>query len=300
MTELAFAKPEYTLSENYNRHLLRHIWRALRDERFNFPKGRIPFAAHIYDTIISTQKKAIYRLENGTLYSIPDGGIDGKTIENFINKCSTIFDLDRASGHKALNTANFTLRYLHLFLWCKQPKRVGKWHSEKRRVIDDLIIKNLDDSFRVFESRKTFPMGIQVLDTSESEHSLLAMSVENHYNNVSASDFKADVIIIESGASISIQTKNFANFSHPEIPKDQCTTVMELRSKLKPKKVYADIQIQELEPVTEFHRDNSSGDLFMAATQTRFSKEDHKSLCLPVHLTQNEAKFLKQICNLMV
>ena len=33
MTELAFAKTEYTLSENYNRHLLRHIWRALRDEQ---------------------------------------------------------------------------------------------------------------------------------------------------------------------------------------------------------------------------------------------------------------------------
>ena len=193
MTELAFAKTEYTLSENYNRHLLRHIWRALRDERFNFPKGRIPFAAHIYDTIIGTQKKAIYRLEDGTLYSIPDGGIDGKTIENFINKCSTIFELDRVSGHKALNTANFTLRYLHLFLWCKQPERVGKWHSEKRRVIDDLIIKNLDDSFRVFESRKTFPMGIQVLDTSKSEHSLLAMSVESNYNDEDAPSFEADV-----------------------------------------------------------------------------------------------------------
>ena len=78
-------------------------------------------------------------------------------------------------------------------MWCKQPERVGKWHSEKRRVIDDLIIKNLDDSFRVFESRKTFPMGIQVLDTSKSEHSLLAMSVESNYNDEDAPSFEADV-----------------------------------------------------------------------------------------------------------
>lgn len=352
--QVALSKPVYSLERYYDRRLIRNIWRALRDERFNFLGGRVRFSGFVLETIVSGIENANIVIEGGSDYALPDGGISGKTIENFLDRYSAIFALDRTSGNQTLNTANVTLQYLHLFLWCRFPERVAKWEREAADSYSDLIVQNLDDSFYVFDTRKTFPFGAELLETSDAEHSQLAFLVEEHYQQTSVdwfstgndrktpvlgvvlfSEVKNDVVskcrwigaelfhhivellsegfdlevdgkhrfrsdlMVETGMAVAFQTKDFVSSSVPEIPLDQSATVMTLKNKLSQKRNYFDIRIKELDPETEFPRENSEGEIFMASSQTICTRNGEAVACLPVHLSPERYKLLLSICNII-
>lgn len=181
MAELQAIAPKLTLRRQYTRRLLRNIWRAMRVERLNFIQGRIPFESFVYDEVLDASASGQLVLPDGSAYDAPDAPIDGKTLENFIKKSSSIFDIDRTSSYQNIKTANKTLQYMHAFLAWRHPDRVARWKDRPTKLFDDLIVKNLDDSFRVFETRKTFPHGIKILDTSKAEPSVLSLTVADFF-----------------------------------------------------------------------------------------------------------------------
>lgn len=86
---------------------------------------------------------------------------------------------------KAINTANSTIRYLHLYLWCRKPEKVVKWLDSKEGKSDDLIIKNLDDSFLLFKTSATFRKGIKIYeigDLGDSETTKFLFELSSHKN----------------------------------------------------------------------------------------------------------------------
>lgn len=161
----------------------------MRSERLNFLQGRTPFEGYVYDGVLAAADSGLVRIDDETAFEAPADPVDGKTLENFINKSSTIFEVDRTSGYQNIKTANTTLRYMHAFLWSRHPERVERWEKESGKLFDDLIVENLDDSFRVFESQKTFPHGVKLVATEKADVSVLSLLVQEAYQNRDRSDF---------------------------------------------------------------------------------------------------------------
>lgn len=164
----SFDQPVFTLRRYYTRHLARNIWRALRSEKMNFMQGRNVFADYIFHTIQLKTKNVKIEYEDGELFHPPKKSISDKTISNFMDLSSNIFEIETSSVSASLKTAQITFQYLHLFLWCVDESRVSQWKDRPATRIDQKIVNNIDDNFELFKATNVFPKAIKLYAFNEN------------------------------------------------------------------------------------------------------------------------------------
>ena len=150
------------LPRHYNRRMARYIWIALRDQKLNSMRGQQRFSDEIYTTLVSAPTEKLPKYADGTRYQIPDSGLSYKTIDNFLNKASSIFNISDEGGASDIRISNNTLSYLHAYLMVAHPDRVEKWRFEDAKHIENRVISGIDDNFDRFNPSSSLPRSLLV------------------------------------------------------------------------------------------------------------------------------------------
>lgn len=144
-----------------DRLILSKIWMAINADWDSFPKGREPYADHVFETLCKSSNTIFLQYEDGQEYLIPENPPDPKTIGNFINLPEQIItnwykDVTKATK-STIKTSNETINYIHAYLFCKNFNVVSKWKGIRPLTKQKYIVKKLDNSFELRLTYRYFP-----------------------------------------------------------------------------------------------------------------------------------------------